>query len=279
MKLWGPGVLLAASMASSAQAHHVGGIPDDVWNPQFWSGLGLALSSAWLLLRHWVKALYLRVLQHASGNIPATPAESLVMPDSSRPEVGSIPDTPSPGFRQNIWGWGILGVFIAFTSLVVLTVKIAVVDYPVELDNRWDARYQWVDENINELLRMSEAFGQRGYAMEVTGDPVLGENVWSFVLTQDGQPVPDAGVSLLVTREATNEEDLHVGTLLFQQGAYRATVPLDRPGVWLFRLNIDVDDLQVVRTHVLEVPDEFGVVPGSRYNSRTRILRVQNNQS
>ena len=44
--------------------------------------------------------------------------------------------------RKNAWGWGILSVFVVFAGLVGLTIRVAVVDYPVELDNRRAGHYQ-----------------------------------------------------------------------------------------------------------------------------------------
>ncbi len=178
-------------------------------------------------------------------------------------------------FRKNAWGWGILSVFVVFAGLVGLTIRVAVVDYPVELDNRRAGHYQWVDENINELLRMSAEFDQRGYALEVTAPAQLGENHWKFQLTQNGEPVSEAQLSLLVTREATNEDDIDVGTLTNQDGLIQRICVLQQPGAWLLRVKIDVEDLRVIRTHLIEVPDEHGEIPESKYNSRVRIAKMQ----
>ena len=178
-------------------------------------------------------------------------------------------------FSKNAWGWGILSVFVVFTGLVGLTIWVAVVDYPVELDNRRAGHYQWVDENINELLRMSSAFDQRGYALEVTAPAQLGENHWKFQLTQNGEPISEAELSLLVTREATNEEDIEVGALTNQEDSFQGVVSLPQPGAWLLRVQIEVEDLRVIRTHLIEVPDERGEIPKSKYNSRVRIAKMQ----
>ncbi|MGA0887592.1 MAG: FixH family protein [bacterium] len=178
-------------------------------------------------------------------------------------------------FRKNAWGWGILSVFVVFAGLVGLTIRVAVVDYPVELDNRRAGHYQWVDENINELLWMSAEFDQRGYDVEVSAPAKLGKNHWEFRVTQGGESVPDAKFTLLVTREATNEYDLELTELPKLDGSFIGSVSLQQPGAWLLRMQIEVEGLRVIRTHLIEVPDEHGEIPESKYNSRVRIDKMQ----
>jgi len=178
-------------------------------------------------------------------------------------------------FRKNVWGWGILSVFVVFAGLVGLTIRVAVVDYPVELDNRRAGHYQWVDENINELLRMSAEFDQRGYDVEVSAPAKLGKNHWEFRVNQGGESVPDAKFTLLVTREATNEYDLELTELPKLDGSFIGSVSLQQPGAWLLRMQIEVEGLRVIRTHLIEVPDEHGEIPESKYNSRVRIAKMQ----
>ena len=178
-------------------------------------------------------------------------------------------------FRKNAWGWGILSVFVVFAGLVGLTIRVAVVDYPVELDNRRAGHYQWVDENINELLWMSAEFDQRGYDVEVSAPAKLGKNHWEFRVTQGGGSVPDAKFTLLVTREATNEYDLELAELPKLDGSFIGSVSLQQPGAWLLRMQIEVEGLRVIRTHLIEVPDEHGEIPESKYNSRVRIAKMQ----
>ena len=178
-------------------------------------------------------------------------------------------------FRKNAWGWGILSVFVVFAGLVGLTIRVAVVDYPVELDNRRAGHYQWVDENINELLWMSAEFDQRGYDVEVSAPAKLGKNHWKFRVTQGGESVPEAKFTLLVTREATNEYDLELAELPKLDGSFIGSVSLQQPGAWLLRMQIEVEGLRVIRTHLIEVPDEHGEIPESKYNSRVRIAKMQ----
>ncbi|MFZ8920051.1 MAG: FixH family protein [bacterium] len=178
-------------------------------------------------------------------------------------------------FRKNVWGWGILSVFVVFAGLVGLTIRVAVVDYPVELDNRRAGHYQWVDENINELLWMSAEFDQRGYDVEVSAPAKLGKNHWEFRVTQGGESVPEAKFTLLVTREATNEYDLELTELPKLDGSFIGSVSLQQPGAWLLRMQIEVEGLRVIRTHLIEVPDEHGEIPESKYNSRVRIAKMQ----
>jgi len=178
-------------------------------------------------------------------------------------------------FRKNVWGWGILSVFVVFAGLVGLTIRVAVVDYPVELDNRRAGHYQWVDENINELLWMSAEFDQRGYDVEVSAPAKLGKNYWKFRVTQGGESVPEAKFTLLVTREATNEYDLELAELPKLDGSFIGSVSLQQPGAWLLRMQIEVEGLRVIRTYLIEVPDEHGEIPESKYNSRVRIAKMQ----
>ena len=265
--------------ASVAWAHHFAGIPDELLSPQFWGGIGLAASSALLLLRQfgaWLRQ-QLRTFFHKT-RLLFFPNQETIMPDSY-PLSSPAPSTPAGSLRRNAWGWGITAVLVAFTSLVGLTIKIDVVDYPVEFDNRIDGRYQWVDENINDLIQMSTAFDQQGYQVTPETPAQLGPNHWTFTLTQQGAPVTDASVNLLVTREATNQDDQPVGALMGTNGVFTAEVTLPAPGVWLLRLDITVGDLEVTRTHLVEVADEKGFVPSAYYNSRTRIAKLQNSRN
>jgi hypothetical protein len=40
-------------------------------------------------------------------------------------------------------------------------------------------------------------------------------------------------------------------------------------------MQIEVEGLRVIRTHLIEVPDEHGEIPESKYNSRVRIAKMQ----
>ncbi len=264
-------VLLAG--APAAWAHHFAGLPDELLSPQFWGGIGLAVSSALVLLRQgwaWLRQRANALFAHLSLFFPTKE----IMPDTY-PMPAPAP-TPAHALRKNAWGWGITAVLVAFTGLIGLTIKIAVVDYPVEFDNRIEGRYQWVDENINDLIQMSEAFDREGYQLTPQTPAQLGSNHWTFALTKQGEPVSDASVSLLVTREATNQEDQALGELSGSNGLFEADVTLPGPGVWLLRMGITVGHLEVTRTHLVEVADENGRVPSAYYNSRTRIAKLQN---
>ena len=78
-----------------------------------------------------------------------------------------------------------------------------------------------------------------------------------------------------MTREATNEYDLELAELPKLDGSFIGSVSLQQPGAWLLRMQIEVEGLRVIRTHLIEVPDEHGEIPESKYNSRVRIAKMQ----
>lgn len=148
----------------------------------------------------------------------------------------------------NVWPYVtvislLLGVLACFW-----TVKIAQ-DHPVEFDNQYRQRYDYVNQNINEILEMSEVFDKQGYSVNLKSTPQKGSNTLSFqLLNKANQPVSDASLDLLVTRPATTKYDIPLGKLEFQNGVYQSQpVVLTQPGAWVLNVEIQVGQLTVNR--------------------------------
>ena len=175
---------------------------------------------------------------------------------------------------DNRWAWGISIVFLLFTALIILTVKIATVDYPVEMDNHFRQDYHYVDANINELKLMSGEFDAQGFKLYFPEQLKLGTNRFSFIL-QDfrGEPVTDASLNLLVTREATTKDDIEAGQLIYKNSKYHSEpVVLDKPGAWILNVEVKLAKLTIIRKTHLTIPfsnDDISHQSG-RINARAR---------
>lgn len=176
--------------------------------------------------------------------------------------------------RWNYWPWIITAMFLTTFLLLVLMIRISVVNVPVVLDERYRQNYQFVDEHINEYLRMSKQFDEQGYAVAASEAIQLGTNRFDFALTDArGEPVADAKVDLIVTREATNKQDIVVGTLAFENGRYHTQeVRIDQPGVWVLDLHIQLGELEVQRQFFRTIVHEG--MSEDQINARSRMTSM-----
>jgi len=153
----------------------------------------------------------------------------------------------------NIWPSAIIILFIIILAACAWTVKIAQ-DHPVELDNLYRQNYDYINQNINQILTMSETFDRQGYQIVLESQPQKGTNALSFqLLDSDQNPISNAKIDLLITRRATSKHDIPIGLLEYDNGYYRIqNVNLDLPGIWVFNLEIQLEALTVNR--LIEVP-------------------------
>ena len=183
-------------------------------------------------------------------------------------------DTVSLKKPDNRWAWGISIVFLIFIALIILTVKIASVDYPVEMDNHFRQDYHYVDANINELQIMSDEFDAQGLKLHFPEQLKLGANSFSFLLQDSsGEPVRDAALHLLVTREATTQDDIDAGLLVYRNGKYHAEpVELSQPGIWILNVEVKLAELSIIRKSHLTIPfsKDFKSPQTRRVNARAR---------
>lgn len=181
--------------------------------------------------------------------------------------------------KDNTWAWGISISIILFICLIILTVKIATVDYPVEMDNYYSDDYQFVDANINQMLKMSEEFDSLGYQLEFPKKIQLGENQWIFTLKdKNGNSVSNAEIHFLVSREATTTEDMNLGQLNFKEGNFHSeSVNIPNLGFWQLILHINIGDLKVTRKTLLEIPTKSASSKKDNpaVNARSRIALIE----
>jgi len=175
---------------------------------------------------------------------------------------------------DNRWAWGISIVFLLFTAFIIWTVKIATVDYPVEMDNHFRQDYHYVDANINELQLMSAEFDAQGFKLHFPEQLKLGTNRFSFLLQDShGKPVKDASLHLLVTREATTQDDIVAGALIYRNGKYHAeSVELSQPGIWILNVEVKLAELTIIRETHLNIPisKKFKSPMTRKVNARAR---------
>ena len=175
--------------------------------------------------------------------------------------------------KDNTWAWGITIAIVLFIGLIILTVKIAMVDYPVEMDNQYRESYQYIDANYNELLKMSREFDSQGYQLLFPNQIQLGENQWKFTLKdKSGNSISDAELILLISREATTVDSIDVGKLEFKNGHYvSGNISINSPGFWELILQIKLGDLKLTRKTLLEIPiSNQNSEDSSAINARSR---------
>lgn len=148
----------------------------------------------------------------------------------------------------NFWLYAMAGFFVVMLVVCAWTIKIAM-DHPVELDNHYRQSYQYVNENINQLLEMSAAFDEQGYHIKLSTPPQIGDNRLAFqLLDKNNQAIDQASIDLLITRRATTRDDMNIGFLTYDNGYYIAdNVTFSSRGTWIFNLEIRLDGLQVNR--------------------------------
>ncbi|MBC8259493.1 MAG: FixH family protein [SAR324 cluster bacterium] len=181
---------------------------------------------------------------------------------------------------DNSWAWGIVIVFLLFSALIVLTLKIAMLDYPVEMDNHFRKDYHFVDANINDLLRMSAQFDERGFKLQLPKQLKLGTNSLSFVLQDsNAEAVSGASLNLLITREATTKDDIVAGKLVFHDGKYHSeAIEILSPGIWILNVEITIADLRLIRKAYLAIPlpENLRHKDAKSVNAHTRKAETKN---
>ncbi len=162
--------------------------------------------------------------------------------------------------KKTYWPHMILGFVAIGVILGYWTVKHAI-GMPVHESNEYMMKYQTADTDANEIIEAQQRFDSR-YRLKLSGfkpsdfkpehlkrkhgtimalEPV---NRIVYELTdRSGKPVPDANVSLLLTRPHTEKEDQVFPDLPYKDGRYvLEKLAIKNPGRYILRVRAQKGD-------------------------------------
>jgi len=163
--------------------------------------------------------------------------------------------------EKSYWPHMILGFLLVGITLGYWTVKSAT-SVPVQESNEYMLKYQKADMGINEILKKEKDFNTK-YTIAISDVEMLpvkknpmqhrklkaqvklhkGENSFNYVVaTLGGTPVPDANVSLLLTRPHTQKDDVMIKEISFKEGKYRVNVSVAKAGRYILRLRVKIGE-------------------------------------
>jgi hypothetical protein len=164
--------------------------------------------------------------------------------------------------EKSYWPHMIMGFLIIGISLGYWTVKSAT-SHPVEESNEYLTKYQQADLHFNEIHQKKARF-DKAYTIDLTGVTLAkvplehakrakfevsvllakGANRFIYVIKQkNGNIVPDANVTFLLTRPHTAKEDQVRTDVPFQDGVYVVNdINITKPGRYILRLKAVIDD-------------------------------------
>lgn len=147
--------------------------------------------------------------------------------------------------ERNYWPHTIIAMIIACIIACGWTIKIALSN-PVEMDTFYMEKYQKVDQNINEIIKLQEAFDARFTLQYSTEKFTLGQNNITLTLRdKSGNPVNNATVIMMLSRPETNKENKEFTPAKIENGEYRfGPFEINRPGRWQILSKIEVGEFK-----------------------------------
>ncbi|SFV67781.1 FIG00545237: hypothetical protein [hydrothermal vent metagenome] len=164
--------------------------------------------------------------------------------------------------NKTYWPHMILGFLLVGITLGYWTVKSAT-SVPVQEENEYMLKYQKADTNINQIMDKKIAF-DKAYLIQITNVEmqvpakneilhrkqkphiVLAKGVNRFVYEvkdKEGNPVPDANVTFLLTRPHTDMDDISIAKVPFQGDKYIVeNINIQKPGRYILRLRAKIGD-------------------------------------
>ncbi|SMC08450.1 FixH family protein [Nitratiruptor tergarcus] len=158
--------------------------------------------------------------------------------------------------NKNYWPHFIIGLVLFAIGLGVWTVKTAI-DNPVELDDTYMMKYQQVDKNIYNIMKMKKEFSKKYKVVLLTTKLDYPNATFQFkILTKDGKPVSDAKAMVLFTRPDTSKYDIKKNAEV-KNGMYTVRVKLPLAGRWNVLLKIEEGKLTVYEKYKLSTLREM----------------------
>ena len=146
--------------------------------------------------------------------------------------------------QKNYWPHFIIALVIFAIALGVWTVKTAI-DNPVELDNSYMMKYQDVDKEIYDILKMQKEFEKNYRFVPLTKKLSYPDATFAFkVLDKEGNEVKNLKATVLFTRPETTKYDIKVQAE-YVDGRYIARTKLPLEGRWNVIVKLNLDKLTV----------------------------------
>lgn len=134
-------------------------------------------------------------------------------------------------------------ILFVVVGLVIWTISTAS-KQNLDEDNTYLKSYQFIDENINEILVLQKEFDSRYSAEILTESFDMGSNSIKVAITDNsGEVVGDAAPMLYLTRPHTAQDDMELGVMEQQNGYYQSpSFELQKPGRYQAVLRVEIDD-------------------------------------
>jgi len=143
-----------------------------------------------------------------------------------------------------VWPIGIIASIMTIAGACVWTVKIAQ-SLPVEMDNTYFAKYQDVDENINEIIMSQRAFEAKYKINIEQKDFIIGNNTVEMKITdKQNAAINGATVDIVVTRPHTTSTDKTLVAVAHKNGIYKfEPFEVKELGRWQIQSRVSINDL------------------------------------
>lgn len=143
-----------------------------------------------------------------------------------------------------VWPIGIIASIMTIAGACVWTVKIAQ-SLPVEMDNTYFAKYQDVDENINDIIMSQRAFEAKYKINIEQKDFIIGNNTVEMKITdKQNAAINGATVDIVVTRPHTTSTDKTLVAVAHKNGIYKfEPFEVKELGRWQIQSRVSINDL------------------------------------
>ncbi len=153
--------------------------------------------------------------------------------------------------ERNYWPHAIVSMILMAIIACVWTIKIAL-NNPVEMDSFYLAKYQQVENNINEILENQELFDKR-YTLQNDGIKFLmneDNKVELKITDKTGNPINNAKVQLMISRPETNANNQEFLLDKGVEGKYVFEgIKANKPGRWQILTRISIDGVEGYNKH------------------------------
>ena len=143
-----------------------------------------------------------------------------------------------------VWPIGIIASIMTIAGACVWTIKIAQT-LPVEMDNTYFAKYQDVDENMNDIIISQREFETKYNVSIEKKDFIIGNNSIEVKLTdKQNSAIDGATVDIVVTRPHTTATDKTLVAVSHENGVYKfEPFNVKELGRWQIQSRVSINDL------------------------------------
>jgi len=146
--------------------------------------------------------------------------------------------------NKNYWPHFIIASIIFIVISCVVTVAIAV-NTPHDMDNSYMQKYQFVDENINEILLKQREFDKKFIVSNEKKSFKIGKNLFDIkIVDKEGNVINNAKIELLMTRPHTSKMDRKLKPIKNENGKYLfefKDLKKENLGRWQIKSKITID--------------------------------------